>query len=245
MTPILTTRGLKKAFGAGESRVEALRGIALMVEKGEFLAIMGPSGCGKSTLLHLLAGLERPDSGEVFLGNLRVDGLNEAAWAVLRRKRVGFVFQSFNLIGNLTVAGNVEMPALLAGASAGEAKARARALLDQLGLAGRGNAMPSQLSGGQQQRVAIARALVNRPDVLFADEPTGNLDSQAADEVRSLLRQRHAEGQTIVVVTHDPRMAAAAQRVLRMRDGLIQSETRVEGRRDPQAVLGALLTHDV
>jgi putative ABC transport system ATP-binding protein len=188
------------------------------------VAIMGPSGCGKSTLLHLLGGLDVPTSGEVLLAGERLDSLSEARRAVLRRKEVGYVFQFFNLIANLSVADNVELPMLLVGRSPAEAHARRDELLGRLGLAGYADRAPSELSGGEQQRVALARALANEPTVLLADEPTGNLDSAASAEVVALLGERHADGQTVVLVTHDPGVAATAGRVVRMKDGEIEGE---------------------
>jgi len=225
MEHVLVTTGLERTYETDGVAVAALRGVDLAVAEGEFVSVMGPSGCGKSTLLHLLGGLDRPTSGEVHLGGRRVDQLSEAAWALLRRRQVGFVFQFFNLIANLTVADNVELPALLAGVPAREARRRAGELLERLGLEETARRVPGDLSGGQQQRVAIARALVNRPSVLLADEPTGNLDTAAAREVVAVLRERHADGQTIVLVTHDMRVASAAQRVVAMRDGRIVGET--------------------
>jgi putative ABC transport system ATP-binding protein len=206
---------------------------------------MGPSGCGKSTLLHLLGGLDRPTAGEVHLGGRRVDQLSEAAWALLRRRQVGFVFQFFNLIANLTVADNVELPGLLAGLSPREARARRRELLEDLGIEELAGSVPSHVSGGQQQRVAIARALINRPAVLLADEPTGNLDSESSREVLGLLRRHHERGQTIVLVTHDARVASAADRVIHMRDGLISEVTVLDSDRDPGALASQLLRLEV
>ena len=225
MNAVLETIGLGKVHGEGEAAVAALAGVDLRVAHGEFVAITGPSGCGKSTLLNLLGGLDRPTSGEVRVQGEHLAGANEARRARLRRSEVGFVFQFFNLIANLTVADNVELPALLAGVPAREARRRAAELLERLGLADTAARVPGDLSGGQQQRVAIARALVNRPSVLLADEPTGNLDTAAAREVMDVLRERHAEGQSIVLVTHDLRLASNAQRVVAMRDGRITGET--------------------
>jgi putative ABC transport system ATP-binding protein len=225
MTPVIETRGLSRVHGEGEAAVAALRDVDLAVGHGEFVAVTGPSGCGKSTLLNLLGGLDRPTAGEVLLLGERTDNASEARRARLRRTEIGFVFQFFNLIGNLTVADNVELPALLAGVPAREARRRGGELLERLGLEQAALRVPGALSGGQQQRVAIARALVNRPSLLLADEPTGNLDSAAARDVVSVLRERHREGQTIVLVTHDLRVASAADRVVTMRDGAIAGET--------------------
>jgi putative ABC transport system ATP-binding protein len=237
---LLETRALTKRYTSG-SVVNALNGIDLAIRPGEFAAIMGPSGCGKSTLLHLLGGLDRPTSGEIHFNSRRVDQLNESSWAVMRRRQVGFVFQFFNLIGNLTVADNVELPALLAGISSGEAKRRRTALLDELGIGEWASHVPAQLSGGQQQRVALARALVNHPAVLLADEPTGNLDTQATREVLDLLTRFHGQGQTIVLVTHDSRVASAADRVITMRDGRITDETTMATPREDPLLLSRLV----
>jgi putative ABC transport system ATP-binding protein len=241
MTAVLAAHGLRKVHGSGAAAVAAVCDVDLELDHGEFLAVTGPSGCGKSTLLNLLGGLDRPSAGEIYLHGERVDGAGESRRARLRRTEVGFVFQFFNLIANLTVADNVELPALLAGVPAREARRRAAELLDRLGLAETGARVPGALSGGQQQRVAIARALVNRPSVLLADEPTGNLDSAAAREVVGVLRERSGEGQSIVLVTHDMRVASAAHRVLRMRDGRVVGEAELEGDADPAAALGRVL----
>ncbi|MGH2557786.1 MAG: ABC transporter ATP-binding protein [Thermomicrobiales bacterium] len=241
----IATRGLCKVYESDGVPVEALRGVDLNVPPGEFVAIMGPSGCGKSTLLHLLGGLDRPTSGEIHLAGERVDRLSEAKWATLRRRRIGFVFQFFNLIDNLTVADNVELPALLAGVPTGEARRRRMTLLDDLGIAGKSREVPGRLSGGEQQRVALARALINQPAVILADEPTGNLDSGASADVLRLLRQSHDQGQTIVLVTHDARVASAADRVLTMRDGRISDETRLtDSKREMSRVLSELIDLD-
>jgi putative ABC transport system ATP-binding protein len=233
VTAVVEARGLGKVHGRGEAAVSALREVDLTVAPGEFVAVTGPSGCGKSTLLNLIGGLDSPTTGEIRLRGERIDQAGEARRARLRRIEIGFVFQFFNLILNLTVRDNVELPALLAGVPAREARRRTGELLERLGLADAGERVPGDLSGGQQQRVAIARALVNRPSLLLADEPTGNLDSAAAREVVSVLRERHREGQTIVLVTHDLRIASSADRVIGMRDGQIASETVIEeGERD-------------
>lgn len=220
---LLETRDLRKAYGPKGS-IPALAGVDLTVGRGEILSVMGASGCGKSTLLHLLGGLERPTSGEVWFDGARVDGLSEAAWARLRRDRFGFVFQAYNLVDSLTVADNVELPARLAGRTATAARSRARALLERFGVAAREHARPVELSGGERQRVALARALVNDPDVLLADEPTGALDSTRTSEVLALLTEQRDHGQTLVVVTHDPRVATLADRLLTMRDGRLVDE---------------------
>jgi putative ABC transport system ATP-binding protein len=225
--PILRTRGLEMEYGEGEGVVHALDGVELEVTSGETLAVMGPSGCGKSTLLHLLGGLERPSDGEVWVAGRRIDGLSEKALARLRRQAIGFVFQAFHLMEELTALENVELPALLAGRSPGAARRRAEELLERVGLTDRAEHLPSALSGGQRQRVAIARALSNEPLVVLADEPTGNLDSAATLDVLRLLDSLRAAGQTLVIVTHEERVAATADRLITMRDGALVEETRL------------------
>ena len=225
--PVLRTRGLEKDYGQGEGLVHALGAVELDVASGETVAVMGPSGCGKSTLLHLLGGLERPTAGEVWLEDRRIDAFSEKALARLRRRAIGFVFQAFHLMDELTAVENVELPALLAGSSPRSARRRASELLEQVGLADRVGHLPSALSGGQRQRVAIARALSNEPLVVLADEPTGNLDSAATLDVLRLLDSLRAAGQTLLIVTHDERVAATADRLISMRDGSFVEETRL------------------
>ncbi len=212
--------------------------ITRSVPHGETVAIMGPSGCGKSTLLHLLGGLERPSGGEIELAASRLDQLGERGLARLRRTVVGFVFQAFHLVDELTARENVELPALLAGRPARAARQRALELLGRVGLTDRAGFLPSALSGGQRQRVAIARALSNEPLVVLADEPTGNLDSAATLEVLRLFGALREDGQTLVIVTHDPRIAATADRLITMRDGAFVDETRLTG--GTRADLGTL-----
>jgi putative ABC transport system ATP-binding protein len=226
---LVRARGIRKEYGNGEGLVRAVDAVDLDVCRGEALAIMGPSGCGKSTLLHLLGGLDRPTSGELWLGDRRIDRLSERGLAQLRRHDVGFVFQAFHLMDELTAQENVELPALLAGRSPREARKRARGLLEQVGLSDRATHLPSALSGGQRQRVAIARALANEPQIVLADEPTGNLDSAATLEVLRLFEDLHTAGLTLVVVTHDERIAATADRLISMRDGAFVDETRLVG----------------
>ncbi len=225
MTNVVEARGLSKDYGTGPTRVSALRAIDIVVERGTFVAIMGPSGCGKSTLLNLLAGLDRPTAGEVWLDGERIDELSEADLARLRRRKVGFVFQSFNLIPTLSAGENVELPLRLAGRRRREVRRTVDRLMADLGIENRRNTAPAVLSGGEQQRVALARALANAPDIVFADEPTGNLDSVAARDVLGLLRGVRDRGQTLLVVTHDARVAAAADRVITLRDGQVSNET--------------------
>jgi putative ABC transport system ATP-binding protein len=228
-TSVLQARGLRKEYGKGEGLVRAVDGVDLDVAPGETVAVMGPSGCGKSTLLHLLGGLDRPSGGEVSLAERRLDQMGEKALARMRRSAVGFVFQAFHLMEELTAVENVELSALLAGRSPRAARRRAADLLEQVGLADRASFLPSALSGGQRQRVAIARALSNEPLVVLADEPTGNLDSAATLDVLRLFESLHSSGQTLVIVTHDTRIAATADRLLSMRDGAFVDETRLTG----------------
>jgi ABC-type lipoprotein export system ATPase subunit len=229
MRPVLRASGLCKTFGSGAGLVRAVDGVDLDAATGETVAIMGPSGCGKSTLLHLLGGLERPSAGAIELAGQPVSDSSERALAHLRRTAVGFVFQGFYLMDELTAIENVELPALLAGRSPKASRARARELLEQVGLADRAEFLPSALSGGQRQRVAIARALVNQPIIVLADEPTGNLDSSATVEVLRLFEALHESGQTLVIVTHEERVAATADRLISMRDGAFVDETRMTG----------------
>jgi len=216
----VSARALTRRYGSGESAVDALRGVSLEVPSGQFTAVMGPSGSGKSTLMHLLAGLDRPTSGSVQIGSEEISGMADRKLTKLRRKHIGFVFQSFNLLPTLTAEENVTLP--LAIARVKPAREEVDALLARVGLTERRDHKPSELSGGQQQRVAIARALIARPTVLFADEPTGNLDSASGTAVLQLLRDAvDLDGQTTLMVTHDPRAAAAADRVVFLADGRI------------------------
>ena len=230
---LLRAASLTKTFTGDGVAVHAVRGADLRLDHGEFAAITGPSGSGKSTLLHLLGGLERPTSGEIWLNGVRVDKLSQARWAILRRRQIGFVFQFFNLVSNMTVADNVELAAIMGGASRKQAKARRTELLGELGLAGKANAAPARLSGGEQQRVALARAMANRPLLLLADEPTGNLDSAASTAVLRLLSRAHVDGQSILLVTDDQRVASAADRVLSLFDGMIVDDAPMSTTRRP------------
>jgi putative ABC transport system ATP-binding protein len=208
---------VSKVYGRGAGAVRALDGVSVAIARGTFTAVMGPSGSGKSTFLQCAAGLDRPTSGSIHLGEQRLDRLDETALTKLRRTEIGFVFQAYNLVPSLTVAKNVTLPLRLAGTRAD--KAWLRSVLDRVGLADRAGHHPAQLSGGQQQRVAIARALITRPEIVFADEPTGALDTRTAQEILRLLRE--ADGQTIVMVTHDPMAAGYADQVLFLADGRI------------------------
>ena len=218
---LLRSVGLTKVFRTDGGPVHAVRGVDLWLRRGEFVAVMGPSGSGKSTLLHALGGLEPATSGEIWLDGQRVDGFSQARWAVLRRRHIGFVFQFFNLVSNMTAADNVELAALIGGASRRAARARREELFGELELTAQADAVPAQLSGGEQQRVALARALAHRPSLLLTDEPTGNLDSTNSASVLRLLSRSHAAGQAILLVTHDARAASMADRVVNLFDGMI------------------------
>jgi putative ABC transport system ATP-binding protein len=214
---------LRKTYGTGQATVHALAGVTVTFARGQFTAVMGPSGSGKSTLMHCMAGLDRPTSGQTFVGGQDIGRLDDAGLTKLRRDRIGFIFQSFNLIPTLTAEENITLPAALAGTKVD--REWLRGLAEQLGIADRLTHRPGELSGGQQQRVACARALINRPDLVFADEPTGNLDSNASAEVLSFLRRSVSEfGQSVVMVTHDPRGAAYADRVVFLADGAVVGE---------------------
>jgi ABC-type lipoprotein export system ATPase subunit len=226
---VLSTRELHKEYGKDAGLVRAVDGVDLRVMPGETVAIMGPSGCGKSTLLYLLGGLDRPTAGEIQLDGQDLGRLSERGLARLRRRAIGFVFQAFHLMDELTAVENAELPALLAGRSPRTARRRAEELLDRVGLADRARFLPTQLSGGQRQRVAVARALVAEPAVVLADEPTGNLDSTSTKEVLRLFDHLHQAGQTLVIVTHDPRIAATADRMISMRDGAFIDQTMLHG----------------
>ena len=229
MTPAaIETQGLHMHYGEGRTEVRALDGVDLTIEAGEMVAIMGPSGSGKSTLLHIVGALESPTSGTVAVGGLHYEGLDDRQLTELRRDHIGFVFQFFNLLPSLTAEENVTLPAVIAKRRDPAVRERARALLARVGLADRMDHLPAELSGGQQQRVSIARALLLSPELVLADEPTGNLDTKSGRDVLHVLRElNEAEGHTIVMVTHDPVAAATADRVIFLRDGKLAGE--VEG----------------
>ncbi len=221
MDDVLVVEGVRKSYETDASPVRALRGVDLRLGQGEFAVVMGPSGCGKSTLLNMIAGLDMADEGTIVVGGNEVTGRTSDELARMRRRHIGIVFQFFNLLEGMTVLENVALPAIVAGARRKPAEARARDLLDLLGLATQSGAAPTTLSGGQRQRLAIARALANEPTLVLADEPTGALDSVGGSEVLELFRRLHVEGQAILMVTHDPHVASVAQRIVRMRDGRV------------------------
>lgn len=222
---LITMNGIKKVFYTDEVETHALSGIHLQVNKGEYVSIAGPSGSGKSTLLAIVGLLDTPTEGEYILNSHSVANLDIAERARIRNREIGFIFQSFNLIGDLTVYENVELPLTYRGMSAAERKQRVQQALERVGMSHRTRHYPSQLSGGQQQRVAVARALAGTPSILLADEPTGNLDSRNAESVMDLLRELHREGATICMVTHDPRFARHADRTIHLFDGRVVEET--------------------
>jgi len=226
--PLLVGEGLQRVYRMGDSEVRALRGVDFSISLGESVAIMGPSGSGKSTLLHLLGLLDRPTAGRYLFAGVDTALLDDDHSAALRNRAIGFVFQNFNLVSGETALDNVAAPLVYAGVKRKERNERAREALDRVGLSDRLHHDPSQLSGGQRQRVAIARALVTRPPLLLADEPTGNLDSTSSADIFSLLAQLHSDGLTLVTITHDPRIAARAERVLQVEDGQIVSDTSSE-----------------
>jgi putative ABC transport system ATP-binding protein len=225
---LIEVENLTKIYGNGPTAVTALNNVSLKVEAGEFVAVMGPSGCGKSTFLHLLGGLDRPTSGRIVIDNLPLDGQSDKNLTELRRRKIGFVFQFYNLIPVLTALENSYLPMILDGMPASKARLKGAEWLEKVGLGDRLTSRPDQLSGGQQQRVAIARALVYEPALVLADEPTGNLDTRASDDIAALLRQvANTWGRSVVMVTHDPRIAAYADRIIFLKDGQISDETRL------------------
>jgi putative ABC transport system ATP-binding protein len=235
---LIQTSNLTKIYGSGETAVTALDHVNLTVEAGEFIAVMGPSGCGKSTLLHLIGGLDRPSEGQVTIDGQALDRLDDNALSQLRRRKIGFVFQFFNLIPVLNATENAALPLLLDGVSQSKSNDKAVEWLGKVGLGDRHLHRPDQLSGGQQQRVAIARALVAEPVLILADEPTGNLDTHSSDETAGLLRQVAEEwGRSVVMVTHDPRIAAYANRIVFLKDGKIVDEAVLDGKNGKNAEL--------
>jgi putative ABC transport system ATP-binding protein len=220
---------VSRMYAHGTKEIQALRGITLKIKAGEFLSVMGPSGSGKSTLLNIIGGLDQPTSGEIFIDNRPLHGISDDELTLIRRRRVGFIFQFFNLLPILTAAENVSLPLLLEGIPYSRVKPKAEALLQKVGLGERTEHRPEQLSGGEMQRVAIARALIASPAVLLADEPTGNLDSRTSEEILHLLKDVHTEGQTIVMVTHDSKAADYGTRIITLRDGSISEDTAAGG----------------
>jgi putative ABC transport system ATP-binding protein len=221
---LIRIRDLTRRYDMGGELIHALRGVSLDVGRNEYVAIMGPSGSGKSTMMNLLGCLDTPSSGEYWLNGQEVSRLSDDALARVRNREIGFVFETFNLLPRATALHNVELPLVYAGLSAGERRERAGQALEQVGLSNRRNHRPNELSGGQRQRVAIARALVNQPSILLADEPTGNLDSTTSEEIMRVFGDLHAAGQTVVMVTHEPDIAAHAARVITLRDGRVESD---------------------
>lgn len=227
---MLRVEGLTKSYKTGDSTLPILKGVSLLVEKGEFVAIMGPSGSGKSTFMNMLGCLDRPDSGTYTLDGIEISSLKDKQLAHVRNQKIGFVFQSFNLLARSTSLHNVELPMMYANVSRSERRNRAMEALKRVGLAERMHHKPTQLSGGQKQRVAIARALVNRPAILLADEPTGNLDSRSGTEIMAMFQELHEQGVTIILVTHELDIAQHAQRIVTFKDGVIVRDEKVMDR---------------
>jgi putative ABC transport system ATP-binding protein len=226
-TPVISLHGVTKVYGAGETAVEALRGIDLSVERGDYVAIMGTSGSGKSTLMNIIGALDAATAGHYELDGISIDSLDESALSIVRNRKIGFIFQSFNLIPRTTALSNVELPLLYRGVRRRERADRAKAALAAVGLTDRMHHQPNELSGGQQQRVAVARALVAEPSLLLADEPTGNLDSRSTADVLDLMDLLHDQGRTIVMITHEDDVAERADRIITLVDGMISEDRRV------------------
>jgi putative ABC transport system ATP-binding protein len=224
VSAVIRIHDLTREYRMGSERILALRGVTLEIRRNEYLAIMGPSGSGKSTMMNVLGCLDTPTAGEYWLNGEEVSRLTDDALARVRNREIGFVFQTFNLLPRATALHNVELPLVYAGVRARERRERAAAAMERVGLADRMDHRPNELSGGQRQRVAIARALVNQPSILLADEPTGNLDSVTSDEIMEVFASLHAAGQTVIMVTHEPDIAARAQRVVVLRDGRVESD---------------------
>ena len=234
MAAMFAARDLRKVYDMGTVQVHALRGVSFEIEQGEMVAIMGPSGSGKSTLMHIMGALDKPTAGAVFLDGEDITTAPDDRLAEIRNRKIGFVFQQFNLLPRLTAVENVELPLMYAGVGRAERRRRAIELLERVGLGHRLHHRPNELSGGQKQRVAIARALANNPAVILADEPTGALDSRTGAEIMALLKELHAQGNTVVIVTHDREIASHAERIIHIRDGLIVEDERLSaGRKKP------------
>lgn len=224
MVPVVEMRDITKVYGHGEAEVRAVDGVSLTVDQGEYVAIMGASGSGKSTLMNIIGALDVATSGSYRIDGVDIGDLDDDALSLVRNRRIGFIFQAFNLIPRMSAAANVELPLMYRGVRRGERRRRALAALEKVGLADRSHHQPNELSGGQQQRVAVARALAMEPSLMLADEPTGNLDSRSTADVLDLLDEIHAEGKTIVIITHEDEVAARASRVVTLRDGRIESD---------------------
>ena len=237
--PVIALRNLTRTYQMGDAEVRALGGVSLVIERGEFVAIMGASGSGKSTMMNIIGCLDVPSSGRYWLDRVDVRGLDETRLARVRNRKIGFVFQSFNLIPRTTALANVELPMLYAGVGSKERRARAVTALDMVGLSERSGHFPNEMSGGQQQRVAVARALVTNPALILADEPTGNLDTRSSEEVMNIFEALNRAGRTVVLITHEPDIAARTKRTVRLRDGLIIADESTVDTRHP-ADAGAL-----
>lgn len=221
MSAIIEIKDLKKSYFLGALEVPVLFGMDLQIQQGDFVAIMGPSGSGKSTLMHILGCLDQPTEGSYLLGGRRVDRLDDTALSRVRNKEIGFVFQAFNLLPQMSVQFNVELPLIYSSMPAGKRRKKARMQIERVGLGDRGHHLPNELSGGQKQRVAVARALVNEPAIILADEPTGNLDTKTGSEIIGLFKEINEQGKTVIIVTHEAEIAEQTRRIVRMRDGLI------------------------